>query len=118
MSFIARGRNESLVIRRAADADAPVIARVHVQSWRESYKGIIPAEYLARLSAPAHERQWRRSFASGGWAFAAELEGELVGFASGGLSRGRREITGELFVLYVLARAQKRGVGRAQGDRL
>lgn len=116
MGFLARGRNEALVIRRAADGDAAAIARVHVQSWREAYRGIIPDDYLARLSAAQHERQWRRSFAGGGWAFVAELEGELVGFASGGLSRGRREVTGELFVLYVLEKAQRRGVGRALFD--
>ena len=116
MGFLAQGRNEALVIRRAEEADAASIARVHVQSWREAYSGIIPGAYLARLSVAAHERQWRRSFVTGGWAFVAEWEGRIIGFASGGLSRGRREVTGELFVLYVLGEAQMRGVGRALFD--
>lgn len=116
MSNLAPGRHGELVIRPAGDADVAAIARVHVHSWRETYGGILPASYLAGLSVPGHERQWRRTLASGGWAFVAQLHGETVGFASGGLSRGRKEVTGELFVLYVLGRAQRCGVGRALFD--
>lgn len=116
MSNLAPGRHGALVIRPAADADVAAIARVHVQSWRETYRGLLPDGYLAGLSVPGHERQWRRTFAAGGWAFVAQRHGETIGFASGGLSRGRREVTGELFVLYVLERAQGAGVGRALFD--
>ena len=57
---------------------------------------------------PSHERQWRRTLGSGTWAFVAEWERKLVGFASGGLSRVRRDITGEIYVLYVLRAFQGR----------
>ena len=116
MSNLAPGRDGALVIRAAAQKDAASIAKVHVQSWRETYQGMMPDAYLDGLSAAAHERQWRRTFAGGGWAFVAEWHGEIVGFASGGLSRGRKEVTGELFVLYVLERVQQRGIGRALFD--
>jgi GNAT superfamily N-acetyltransferase len=116
MSFLVPNRHDALVIRRARPSDAGAIAQVHVQSWREAYRGIIPQPYLERLSLPAHERQWRRSFAEGGWAFVAEWERRVVGFASGGLSRGRRDISGELYVLYVLRSSHGRGVGRALFD--
>lgn len=116
MSFLMPHRHDALVVRRARPADAGAIARVHVQSWREAYRGIIPEPYLQRLSLPAHERQWRRSLADGGWAFVAEWEQRLVGFASAGLSRGRKDISGELHVLYVLAAHHRRGVGRALFD--
>lgn len=116
MSFLLPHRHDALTIRRAAPADAAAIARVHVQSWREAYHGIIPEPYLKRLSLPAHEQQWRRSFAEGGWAFVAEWERRLVGFASGGLSRARRDISGELYVLYLLRDCHGRGIGRALFD--
>ena len=116
MSFLVPHRNDALVIRRARPGDAAAIAQVHVQSWREAYHGIIPQPYLERLSLPAHERQWRRSFADGGWAFVAEWEQRLVGFASGGLSRTRKDVSGELYVLYVLRSSQGRGIGRALFD--
>jgi hypothetical protein len=32
-------------------ADAPAIGEVHVRSWQAAYEGLIPADFLARLSA-------------------------------------------------------------------
>lgn len=116
MSSLAPQRNEALVIRRAVPGDAGDIARVQVQSWRETYGGIIPRAYLDQLSVQSHERQWRKTLSGVGWAFLAEWEGRPVGIASGGLSRVRRDITGELHVLYVLRALQGRGVGRALFD--
>src|SRR5262249_25571594 len=74
MSFVVPQRNQALVIRRARASDAGTIAQVHVRSWRESYRGIVPDGYLAQMSVAAHERQWRQSLAAGGWAFVAEWE--------------------------------------------
>jgi len=116
MSFLAPYGNDALVIRAARAADAGDIARVHVQSWREAYRGLIPQPYLNQLSVAAHERQWRRTFADGGWAFVAEWERRIVGFASGGLSRGRRDVTGELYLLYLLRAHHGQGIGRALFD--
>lgn len=116
MSFLAPQRNQALVVRRARPGDASAIAQVHVRSWRESYRGLVPDAYLAQLSVAGHERHWRQTFAAGGWAFVAEWEQRVVGFASGGLSRARRDISGELYLLYVLRASQGRGVGRALFD--
>ena len=116
MSFLAPQRNEALVVRRARQADAAAIAQVHVRSWREAYRGLVPDEYLAQLSVAGHERHWRQTFATGGWAFVAEWERRIVGFASGGLSRARRDVSGELYLLYVLRARHGRGVGRALFD--
>lgn len=37
-------------IRKANRDDAPGIAKVHVDSWRTTYKGIIPQSFLDELS--------------------------------------------------------------------
>ena len=37
-------------IRAAKPADAGSLARVHVDSWRSTYTGILPDEFLAGLS--------------------------------------------------------------------
>ena len=47
-------------IRRALPSDAPGIARVHVESWRSTYVGIVPDDYLASLDCRERERIWRR----------------------------------------------------------
>lgn len=116
MSFLVPQRNDALVIRRAQSADAGAIGRVQVQAWREAYDRILPSGYLQQLSVAAHERQWRRTFADGGWAFVAEWEERVVGFGSGGLSRGRHDVSGELYLLYVLRSCHGRGIGRALFD--
>jgi hypothetical protein len=36
-------------IRAATPDDAVAIAHVHVESWRTTYEGIVPGEYLAGL---------------------------------------------------------------------
>jgi GNAT superfamily N-acetyltransferase len=116
MSFLVPQRNDALVVRRARPADAAPLARVHVQSWREAYRGIIPQTYLDQLSVPAHERQWRRSLGGSTWGFVAEWEQRVVGFASAGLARARRDVSGELYLLYVLRACHGRGIGRALFD--
>ena len=50
------------------------------------------------------------------WAFVAEWEQRVVGFASAGLARARRDVSGELYLLYVLRACHGRGIGRALFD--
>lgn len=105
-------------IRPARLEDAAAIARVHVDSWRTTYVGIMPDEVLANLS---YER----------WSKFAELKilkasprdchfvaedhaGAIVGFADGGPARGEYPgYTSELYAIYLLKEAQGAGTGRA-----
>jgi hypothetical protein len=48
----------AFLIRPAHLDDAPGIARVHVDSWRTTYKGVIPDTILANLSYEARTQQW------------------------------------------------------------
>lgn len=79
-----------MLIREATPADAAAIARVHVESWRATYRGIVPDDYLARLSREGWERTWANTLRGAGDAdagtavFVAEDDaGQVVGFASG-----------------------------------
>ena len=45
-------------IRRALPEDAATIARVHIDSWRETYAGIVSAEYLKNLSYSDRTARW------------------------------------------------------------
>lgn len=105
-----------LVIRRARPHDAAAIARVYVDSWREAYRGHLPDDFLDALDYATFERHWRRTFAARGWAFVATLKEEVIGIASGGRARRQALASGEIYVLYVLARHHGRGIGRSLFD--
>ena len=46
-------------VREANVPDATAIAKVHVESWRTTYTGVVPDEYLAQLSYEQHQQVWR-----------------------------------------------------------
>lgn len=105
------------MIREAAAADAPAIARVHVEGWRTTYHGIVPDEVLANLSVERREQRWveRLDKADGPECVyvAEDNAGAIVGFASGGPEReGDPVYTGELYAIYLLAEQQGTGIGR------
>ena len=41
---------DEFFVRAALRDDATAIARIFVDSWRDSYAGLLPANYLVRLS--------------------------------------------------------------------
>ena len=101
-------------IRTATIEDAGAIARVHVQSWRTTYSGIVPEETLAQLNEEQRELAWREWLAQDVAVFVAEYDGEIAGFASAGPIR--EPVAGfdaELYAIYLLERAQGRGIGTA-----
>jgi len=80
-------RVRDLTIRRARPSDAAALARVQVDSWRETYRGMLPESHLAALSYAGHERLWRRTLAGPNATFLAVIGGQIVGLASGGRCR-------------------------------
>ena len=47
-------------IREATRADSSAIARVHVDTWRSTYGGIVPQDFLDALSYAQREAHWHR----------------------------------------------------------
>jgi GNAT superfamily N-acetyltransferase len=104
-------------IREACSADAPAIARVHVDSWRTTYRGIVPDDYLAKLSCERRTSICMQILSDPNcreFHFVAEGEcGQIVGIASGGPERtGDPDYVGELYGIYLLVEHQRKGIGR------
>src|SRR5512136_2530600 len=101
------------LIRPAQIEDARAMARVHVDTWRTTYAGIVPDEHLANLSVERSQARWSEHLQDpqGEQAFVALTStGEIVGIASGGPAREAVEnCDGELYVLYVLKAFQGMG---------
>lgn len=101
-------------VRPAHVEDAAAIARVHVASWRSTYRGLLPDTYLDSLDEASYEGRWSRILAEGSSrVYVASGGSDVVGFASGGRERaGEDGYEGELYAIYVLNEAQGRGHGR------
>lgn len=87
---------------------------MHVATWRTAYRGLLPDGFLDSLTEAQYTERWRRGIgASAGHVFVAEDETGVVGFASGGRERaGENGYSGELYAIYVLDSAQRKGYGR------
>jgi GNAT superfamily N-acetyltransferase len=102
-----------LSIRSANQDDAAAIARVHVASWRSTYAGIVAEEYLAALDEAKRELSWREWLTRGIETYVAALDGEIVGFITGGAIREPIEpYDAELYAIYLLQAAHGQGIGR------
>lgn len=99
-------------IRSAAPDDAVAIARVHVESWRSTYAGIVPDAYLAGLDETLRVKLWQEWLVSGAVVLVSERKGEIVGFVHAGKIREPIETAdSEIYSLYLLREAQGRGIG-------
>ncbi len=110
-------QEEAITIREATPEDAPGIARVHVDSWRTTYRGTMPDSLLDSLSYESRGQRWKQVLsdpASPGFTYVAQhRSGQIVGFASGGPDRDEHpHYQGELWAIYLLEEYQGRGIGR------
>ncbi len=112
-----------MIVRRAVPSDVPALARVHIDTWRATYRGIVPDAYLDSLNYNRGESGWKRMLSdldspeaeqSGKCVLVAESpDCGVVGFASFGPNRDQdTEHDGELYAIYVLPTYQGRGAGR------
>jgi GNAT superfamily N-acetyltransferase len=105
-----------LKIRKANEEDTKCIAKVHIESWKTTYRGIIPVDYLNRFTIESRKKRWDEIINDENhFVFVAENEnGEIVGFSSGGLERTNNPTyKGELYAIYILESYQRKGLGKS-----
>jgi ribosomal protein S18 acetylase RimI-like enzyme len=109
-----------LTTREANVGDAAQIARVHVESWQTTYRGILPDSFLDQLSYERRAEDWIERLSSAtGSQFTVVAEADLgaerkriVGFAMGGPERtGDPVYRGEVYAIYILEAYQRQGLG-------
>lgn len=109
--------NALLHLRSARIGDAPAMARVHVDTWRTTYGGIVSAAHLAGLSYERSAARWVEYLTQlppEGVVLVAEAPtGQVVGFASAGpLREPLADCDAEIYALYILQAYQRLGLGR------
>ncbi|MFL0268070.1 GNAT family N-acetyltransferase [Candidatus Clostridium radicumherbarum] len=111
-----------MIIRQATISDAWNIAKVNVDAWRTTYKGIVSDDYLNELSYNNLEKRWMTFINDSSKGkiniFVSENEeNEIIGFASCGIEREIDNPTyGELYAIYIIKEYQNKGVGKILFD--
>jgi len=111
----SRGASLSVLILPPGPGDAEALARVHVRAWRETYRGLLPDAYLARMSEADYARRFRHALTHPGpndVTLAVAGPQGLFGYAQGGPSRAGVAAEAEIATLYVLRSAQGIGAGK------
>lgn len=110
-------------VRHARPADASAIAKVHVETWRAAYAGLVPEQYLVRMTASGQAFTWRKVlarkraeeavFVAEAPPFGQSAPHHVVAFGSCGRQRaGDLLYAGEVYTLYVAQDWQGYGIGR------
>jgi GNAT superfamily N-acetyltransferase len=108
--------SDAYLVRAATSLDVPEVARLHVDAWRATYRGLIPEAALYAHSYAEREAQWYQALQAGSTTslFVAECEGAVAGFAAcGPIREPEPGFDGELHAIYLRTDYQGRGIGRA-----
>jgi ribosomal protein S18 acetylase RimI-like enzyme len=108
-------------LRAPIPADAEALARVHVDTWRETYADYVPESFFGEQAFEARHAMWSRYFAlpdPHGTLTVADGDGRIVGFSFSGPARGPDAEKGfavardlQLYSIYLLAAEQGAGLG-------
>lgn len=104
-----------MIIRQAILNDAKGIAQVHVDSWRTTYKGIIPQKSLNNLSYKHRSNLWEKNIQrDDSYVLVVENDlGEIIGFADAWKRKNNIEAaSGDLTSIYILEEYQGKGIGK------
>lgn len=105
------------MIRLATQRDAPAIARVHVETWRDTYAGIIPDQALLGLDERRETARQRHALGLrrvGSVTLVADMPRYgVIGYAEAGEARtSGLPYDAEIYTLYVQPGFQGEGHGR------
>lgn len=113
-----------IAIRDAGEGDILAIAEIQVATWHDTYRGVIPDEFLDTLAVSERAAMHQAALAKGKQIIVAELcereQQRIAGFASFGTWRpsecdadivGSGPVT-EIYAIYVEPTLQRSGAGR------
>ena len=115
MKYISQEKDwcTAMEIRKARETDLDNIAELYIANWKETYKGLLPDEYLDSLDLPYGKGKWSSFLKEdGNHILVAEEDSRFLGF---GAFTPDCEIDDCLLVysLHVCPKARGKGVGSA-----
>ncbi|HEX3753612.1 MAG TPA: GNAT family N-acetyltransferase [Rhizomicrobium sp.] len=115
MRHPSRMEDLALSVRQARPSDAADLARIYIESWQDTYAGLISLSLLGAMSLKHHTARWQATLRGSGAVLVAEdAAAGAIGLASLGAARdGALGFEGEIYTLYVDPVFLGRGAGRA-----
>lgn len=105
----------SIRLRLAGVDDAPTIARIHVDTWRAAYRGLVPDEFLQNMNYSQREEYTRAALiAHLEETYMVEDGDEAVGILTIGLCRDSdlpAGSCGEIWGIYLVSERWRQGLG-------
>ncbi|ALS78541.1 N-acetyltransferase family protein [Planococcus kocurii] len=102
-------------IRKAEQKDASAIAKVHVDSWRTTYKEIMSSDFLNGLSYEKRTELWEENLLEkeNHIIVAETSDGIIVGFGTAAKRKSNTvERSGDLTSIYLFEDYQGQGIGK------
>jgi GNAT superfamily N-acetyltransferase len=105
----------ALSFRQARPADAADLARIYIESWQDTYAGILPHTLLSAMSHKGQAQRWLQTMRGPGAVLIAEdAKFGPIGLSSLGPARDKGlGLDGEIYTLYVDPAFLGHGAGRA-----
>lgn len=105
-----------ITVRKAKLSDVKAIATVHITTWQDAYRGLIPDEYLDALSIDERELKWKLILSDKQHEpihLVGLVDGKIQGWASFYHCRDAdaKATWGELGGIYIHPSAQHLGLG-------
>lgn len=102
-------------IENLQEQDLKAVAYVHMQSWKKSYRGILPDDFLDQIQLESRLALRRRLFEKPSRInLVAKCDSNVVGFCDGGPNRDSNiDADAELYAIYLLEIYQGKGFASA-----
>ena len=112
-----------MIIKEADIKYIDGISRVHLDSWKSTYKDILPAELFAKRTYNWQKEKWlNRLFNNDNtnefMYVALTDDDKVMGFATGSIDDPNKEHDSILFCLYIDDKYHKCGIGRKLVDKV
>src|ERR1044072_2474983 len=79
----------ALSVRTARPEDAAELARIYIESWQDTYAGVISHTLLGAMSLKGHPARWRSTVKGGAVLVAEDAQYGAIGLCSRGAARDR-----------------------------
>lgn len=101
-----------MVIRKALEKDAKSIVNINISSWKETYEGIFPSEFLENLEQKRDE-SIAKCLNKISEYIVCEIDENVVGFLRFGRNKkGYSDRYAEIYALYIASRYKRKGIGK------